>query len=128
MIKLDPLISVTDVERSVEWYCQVFDCERAHGGKGRFAVLELENNEVLLCLHNRAEGDHPTLTNPGLAPGNGLLLYFRAENMDTIRQNVEKAGLVVDKEVYVNPNSEKREFSIRDPDGYYLTISEFHSY
>jgi predicted enzyme related to lactoylglutathione lyase len=128
MIKLDPLIAVTDVERSVEWYRQVFDCERAHGGKGRFAVLESENNQVLLCLYNRADGDHPTLTNPMLAPGNGLLLYFRAENMDVIRQNVEKTGFVVDKDIHVNPNSLKREFSIRDPDGYYLTISEFHSY
>ncbi len=56
------------------------------------------------------------------------MLYFRTSNMDEIRQNVEKAGFPVEEEIYLNPNSTKMEFSLKDPDGYYITITEFHKY
>jgi len=68
------------------------------------------------------------MTNPGITPGNGLILYFRTENMNVIRQNVEKIGGFIVEDIHLNPNSRKKEFSLRDPDGYYLTITEFHKY
>jgi predicted enzyme related to lactoylglutathione lyase len=68
------------------------------------------------------------MTNPRIAPGNGLILYFRTENMNAIRQNVEKIGGLIAEEIHLNPNSRRQEFSLRDPDGYYLTITEFHKY
>ena len=48
--------------------------------------------------------------------------------MNAIRQNVEKIGGAIEEDIHLNPNSTKKEFSIRDPDGYYLTITEFHKY
>ena len=48
--------------------------------------------------------------------------------MSTIRENVEKIGAAIAEEIHLNPNSKKMEFSLRDPDGYYLTITEFHKY
>ena len=98
-----------------------------HGGK-EFDVLVSENDEVLICLHKWGEHEHPTMTNPGIAHGNGLILYFRTENMNAIRQNVVKIGVSIEEEIHLNPNSRKMEFSLRDPDGYYLTITEFHKY
>jgi hypothetical protein len=41
---------------------------------------------------------------------------------------VEKIGYPVEEDIHLNPNSTKMEFSIRDPDSYYLTITEFHKY
>ena len=129
MAKIDPIIAVKDVEASSKWYQQVFGFRRIHGGKERFAVLVSENDEILLCLHKwEEEHHHPTMTSPSITPGNGLILYFRTENMDVIRQNVEKIGSIVEEEIHLNPNSLKKEFSLRDPDGYYLTITEFHKY
>ena len=129
MIKIDPIIAVKDVEASSKWYQQVFGFRRVHGGKERFAVLVSENDEILLCLHKwEEEHHHPTMTSPGITPGNGLILYFRTENMDAIRQNIEKIGSIAEEEIHLNPNSLKKEFSLRDPDGYYLTITEFHKY
>lgn len=93
-----------------------------------FDILVSETNEVLLCLYKWGEHGHPTMLNPAIAPGNGLILYFRTENINTIRQNVEKLGDNVEEDIHLNPNSTKLEFSIRDPDGYYLTITEFHQY
>lgn len=126
-MKLDPIIAVNDVQASADWYVSIFNCRRAHGGN-EFAVLVLEDGEVLICLHKWGAHEHPTMTSENIRPGNGLILYFRTHDMEAIRQNVDKAGSHVEEEIHQNPNSTKKEFSVRDPDGYYLTITEFHKY
>ncbi len=128
MITIDPIIAVKDVEASTEWYRQVFGFKRAHGEKEMFAVLVSDEDKVLLCLHKWEEDNHPSMINPTIAPGNGLILYFRTDNMNLIRQNVERTGGLVEEEIHLNQNSEKKEFSLRDPDGYFLTITEYHKY
>ncbi len=127
MTTIDPIIAVKDIEASSKWYQSVFGCRSMHGGKD-FDILVSENDEVLICLHKWGEHGHPTMTNPNIAHGNGLILYFRTENMNAIRQNVEKIGASIEEEIHLNTNSAKMEFSLRDPDGYYLTITEFHKY
>ncbi|MEP6466634.1 MAG: VOC family protein [Parafilimonas sp.] len=127
MTRIDPIIAVKDVEASSKWYQSVFGCKSMHGGK-EFDILVSENEEILICLHKWEAHGHPTMTNPTITPGNGLLLYFRTENMNAIRQNVEKIGGSVEEDIHLNPNSTKKEFSLRDPDGYYLTVTEFHEY
>lgn len=127
MTNTDPIIAVKNVEISAKWYQSVFECKNSHGGTD-FAVLVSKNNEVLLCLHKWGEHEHPTMINPSLMSGNGLILYFRTEDMNLIRQNIETLGYPLEEEVHLNPNSTKMEFSVRDPDGYYLIISEYHKY
>lgn len=127
MAKPDPIIAVKDIRASSQWYQSVFNWKSLHGGD-HFDVLVAENDEIVLCLHPWGRDGHPTMTNPGITPGNGLILYFRTDNMRTIRQNVENMGYAVEEDIHLNPNSSKLEFSLRDPDGYYLTISEFHKY
>ena len=34
----------------------------------------------------------------------------------------------VEDEIQLSPNSRRKEFSLRDPNGYYITIAEFHKY
>lgn len=127
MTKIDPIIAVKDVEASSMWYQQIFGFRRTHGGN-EFAVLVSENDEITLCLHKWGAHHHPTMINPSITPGNGLILYFRTKNMNAIRQNVEKIGSIIEEDINLNPNTLKKEFSLRDPDGYYLTITEFHKY
>jgi predicted enzyme related to lactoylglutathione lyase len=127
MTKVDPIIAVKNVEVSSRWYQSVFDCRSMHGGK-EFDILVIDNDEVLICLHKWGEHGHPSMANAGITPGNGLILYFRTENMNRIRQNAEKTGGFIAEGIHLNPNSAKMEFSLRDPDGYYLTITEFHKY
>jgi len=124
--KLDPIIAVKDVEASSRWYQSVFECRSAHGGE-EFDILVAEKNEVLLCLHRWGAHEHPTMLHSGDLIGNGLILYLRTENMEQIRQNVKKLDLEVEEEIHHNPNSQKKEFSLRDPNGYYLIITEFHT-
>lgn len=126
-MKVDPIIAVKDVETSSEWYQSVFGWKSKHGGN-EFGILVSEEDEVMLCLHKWGEHEHPTMTSAQVTPGNGLILYFRTENMDEIRQKIKDVGYSLESEIQLNPNSGKREFSLRDPDGYYLTVSEFHEY
>lgn len=125
MTKLDPILAVKDVEASSKWYQSLFGCRSMHGGKA-FDILVAENDEILLCLHQWGEHAHPTMANSTITPGNGLILYFRTDNIDVIRKNAGKTGSLIEEEIHVNPNSTKKEFSLRDPDGYYLTITEYH--
>jgi hypothetical protein len=127
MTKLDPIIAVKNVEASSRWYQAVFGCSSMHGGN-EFDVLVTEDNEVLICLHKWGTHEHPTMTNPDITPGNGVILYFRTDQMNLIRQNVENSGYSIEEEIHLNPNSLRNEFSLRDPDGYYLTITDYHQY
>jgi hypothetical protein len=127
MAKLDPIIAVKDIEFSSKWYQSVFNWRSLHGG-GHFDILVDENDEIILCLHPWEQDEHPTMVNSDITPGNGLILYFRTDNMRNIRQNVEKLGYAVEEDVHQNPNSSKMEFALKDPDGYYLIITDFHQY
>ena len=127
MIRVDPIIAVKDVDSSSNWYEEVFGFKRNHGGDN-FSVLLSEDDEIILCLHKWEEHNHPTMMNPNIPAGNGLLLYFRTHNMLLIYQNAIAAGSPIEEEVHLNSNSLRQEFSIRDPDGYYLTVTEFHEY
>lgn len=126
-MRLDPIIAVRDVETSTKWYQQIFELQNDHGGD-HFSVLVSADNEIILCLHKWGEHGHPTMKDPDVTPGNGLLLYFRTENMNKIYENVLKAGCVIEQDIRLNRNSRRKEFSIRDPDGYFLTVTEYHKY
>ena len=104
MTKIDPIIAVRDVEASSEWYQSVFGCKSMHGGKV-FDVLVSENDEILICLHKWGEHQHPTMINPGITPGNGLILYFRTENMNIIYENALKVGCVIEEDIHLNPKN-----------------------
>jgi len=127
MTKLDTIIAVKDVEASTKWYQQIFGFKSLHGGN-EFSVLATQDGEIILCLHKWGEHQHPTMTDQTITPGNGLILYFRTHDMTAIRQNIEKIGCSIEEDIHLNPNSLKNEFSLRDPDGYYLTVTEFHRY
>jgi hypothetical protein len=56
-------------------------------------------------------------------PGNGLLLFFRVDDFDMAPPRARALVARLEEEPHVNPNTGTREFSLRDPDGYYVTVS-----
>ena len=126
-MQIDPIIAVKDVPKASQWYQQVFGYTSQHGGND-FDVLLSEEGEIMLCLHRWGEHDHPSMKDPGITPGNGLILYFRTNKLETIRQNLKNLDYPVAREIQLNPNSGMQEFSVVDPNGYYLTVSEFHRF
>ena len=128
MTKIDPIIAVKDVNGSAKWYEKIFGFKNSSPEGHGFAVLKSETNEIVLCLHQWEMDDHPTMTDPSITPGNGLILYFRTENMDKIHQRAVNEGCKIEEDIHLNPRPMKREFSLSDLDGYFLTVSEFHEF
>lgn len=126
-MKIDPIIAVKDVGESSRWYQSVFNWKSMHGGD-EFEILVSSQNEILLCLHKWGAHEHPTMRNSEITPGNGLILYLRTENIEEIRENLRQMNYDLEVDIQRNPNSGKKEFSVVDPNGYYLTISEFHKF
>ena len=127
MTNLDPIIAVDNVKASAELYHRIFGFINAHGGEN-FAVLTTENGDIILCHHKWSEHEHPSLTDKTLPTGNGLVLYFRTNDLETIRKKVGEVGIPIEVEIHLNPNSLKKKFSFKDLDGYYLTVTKFHKY
>ncbi len=118
------IIGVRDVPSSFKWYQSLFGQRETRPGHDYFGQIVDTDGTVLLCLHQWGAHEHPTLTSAEIAtPGNGLLLFFRVDDYDN---TLERARVLVtrfEEEPHVNPNTRTREFSLRDPDGYYVTIS-----
>jgi catechol 2,3-dioxygenase-like lactoylglutathione lyase family enzyme len=118
------IIGVNDVAGSFKWYQSLFgqpETRPAHDGWGQ--ILDADGT-VLLCLHEWGTHEHPSLISPDNgSPGNGLLLFFRVDDFDIALKRARALASRFEEEPHVNPNTQTREFSLRDPDGYFVTIS-----
>ena len=118
------IIGVSDVLGSFKWYQSLFSQPETLPSHDDFGQILDTDGTVLLCLHTWGAHEHPSLMSPDEAPpGNGLLLFFRVDDFDMALKRVRALVTRLEEEPHVNPNTQTREFSLRDPDGYYVTIS-----
>jgi catechol 2,3-dioxygenase-like lactoylglutathione lyase family enzyme len=118
------IIGVSDVASSFKWYQSLFGQPETPPGHDHFGQILDTDGTVLLCLHEWGAHEHPSLTSPDYAtPGNGLLLFFRIDDFDLALQRARGLVSRLEEEPHVNPNTRTKEFSLRDPDGYYVSIS-----
>jgi catechol 2,3-dioxygenase-like lactoylglutathione lyase family enzyme len=124
MIRTWTIIGVADVPRSLAWYQGLLGLAPAPAAHDHFAQAIDADGTVLLCLHAWGAHEHPTLTSPELAaPGNGLLLFFRVSDDGAALTRARATAERLEEEPHRNPNTGTIEFSLRDPDGYYVTVS-----
>jgi len=118
------IIGVRDVPRSFGWYQALFGQRSSRPEHPHFGQVLDSDGTVLLCLHEWGAHEHPSLMSPDLAiPGNGLLLFFRVDDFDMALQRARALVPRLEEEPHLNQNTRTSEFSLRDPDGYYVTIS-----
>jgi catechol 2,3-dioxygenase-like lactoylglutathione lyase family enzyme len=118
------IIAVADVPGSFKWYQTLLGLPETAPAHDNFGQILDSDGTVLLCLHEWGAHEHPSLLSRDHAqPGNGLLLFFRVDDFDTALPRARALAARLEKEPHVNPNTETMEFSLRDPDGYYVTIS-----
>ena len=119
------IIGVADVPASFRWYQTLFGQPPTPPAHDDFGQILDGDGTVLLCLHQWGAHGHPPLTSPDQAtPGNGLLLFFRVGDYDAALVRARALVSGFDEEPHLNPHTRTMEFSVRDPDGYYVTISE----
>jgi catechol 2,3-dioxygenase-like lactoylglutathione lyase family enzyme len=118
------IIGVGNVSVSFKWYQSLLGLPATAPAHDYFGqILDLEGT-VLLCLHEWGAHDHPSLESPDHAqPGNGLLLFIRVDDFDLALTRARALVTRFEEEPNVNRSTGTPEFSLRDPDGYYVTIS-----
>jgi catechol 2,3-dioxygenase-like lactoylglutathione lyase family enzyme len=118
------IIGVGDVPSSLAWYQALLGVPSTAPAHDHFGQIVDADGTVLLCLHAWGAHEHPSLMSPARAePGNGLLLFFRVDDFELALARARSIVERFDEEPHRNPNTETMEFSVRDPDGYYVTIS-----
>ena len=118
------IIGVSDVPTSFKWYQSLFGQAETAPAHSYFGKILDSDGTVLLCLHEWGAHEHPSLMSPARdTPGNGLLLFFRVDDFDLALPRARELVSRLEEEPHVNPNTGTMEFSLRDPDGYYVTIS-----
>ncbi len=122
------IIGVRDVPGSFKWYQSLFGHAETGAGHADFGRILDADGTVLLCLHQWGAHGHPSLMSPNDAgAGNGLLLFFRVDDFDMALHRARALVARLEEEPHANPNTRTQEFSLRDPDGYYLTLSALSS-
>ena len=122
------IIGVRDVPSSFKWYQSLFGQPETRPGHADFGQILDSDGTVLICFHQWGAHEHPSLMSRDEAtPGNGLLLFFRVDDFDMSLKRARALVARLEEEPHVNPNTRTEEFSLRDPDGYYVTISELSS-
>ena len=118
------IIGVRDVAVSLKWYQSLFGQPATPPAHPDFGQIRDGDGTVLLCLHEWGAHGHPPLTTPDRGtPGNGLLLFFRVDDFDQVLPRARQLVARLEEEPHLNPSTATQAFSLRDPDGYYVSIS-----
>jgi len=126
MKRIWTIIGVRDVAKSFRWYQSLFGRPETEPAHDHFGQIIDADGTVLLCLHQWGAHEHPTLTSPDTAtPGNGLLLFFLVDDFALALERARSLVTRFEEEPHLNPSTRSEEFSLRDPDGYYVTLSAF---
>lgn len=124
MKRIWTIIGVRDVAQSFKWYQSLFGQPETAPGHPYWGQILDSDGTVLLCLHEWGAHAHPSLMSPDEAtPGNGLLLFFRVDDYDQALKRARALVPRLEEEPHLNPATGTMEFSLRDPDGYYVTLS-----
>jgi catechol 2,3-dioxygenase-like lactoylglutathione lyase family enzyme len=124
MKSLWTIIGVRDVPRSFHWYQSLLGQPETPPAHTDFGQIVDSDGTVLLCVHEWGAHEHPSLMSPDHAtPGNGLILFFRVDDFDMALARARALVARLDEEPHVSRGTGTEEFSLRDPDGYFVTIN-----
>ena len=124
MRRIWTIIGVGNVPVSFKWYQSLLGLPETAPAHDDFGQILDSDGTVLICLHEWGAHGHPSLMRPDDGgPGNGLLLFFRVDDFNMALRRARALVTRLEEESHVNPNTGTSEFSLRDPDGYYVTIS-----
>jgi predicted enzyme related to lactoylglutathione lyase len=115
------MLFVRDVPGSVAWYKTLLGADNDRGGNRYDRIVR--NGSILLRLHSVDTDRHPAVVSPndGIA-GRGVLLFVRVSDLDDVHRRALDLGAEIVQPPYQNEEARHIAFTLRDPDGYALTI------
>lgn len=123
-----PLLAVSDVERSSKWYQRLLGVRSDHGGSEYERLLW--NGVLVLQLHSfTVEHHHGLIGNRDDRPyGNGVLLWLEVEDFDEVMQRASAMNVEIVLPRHRNPpegdgGPNHWECWMHDPDGYVVVIA-----
>jgi catechol 2,3-dioxygenase-like lactoylglutathione lyase family enzyme len=123
-----PLIAVTNVEASSQWYQHLLGCQSAHGGAEYERLVS--KGSLILQLHRfEVAHHHGAIGNPANKPyGNGVLLWFEIDDFDAALTRVAELKPDIVLPCHRNPPDRDGgpnhwEIWLRDLDGYTVVLA-----
>lgn len=116
-----PLIAVTDVEKTSQWYQTILGLESGHGGREYEQLLY--EQRMVLQLHQWQAHEHPHIGDPKRVIGNGVLLWFESNRFDEMVHKLQTHQVEILEGPKYNPNAHHREIWFRDLNGYTLVVA-----
>jgi len=121
------MLVVASVPASAAWYAELFGLTSGHGGD-QFEMMMGPDGQMELMLHHREFGEHPGMTDPKEGtPGRGVLLYLSVPDAQAIFEQAKTMDADLVDEPHFNPNARSVEFTLRDLDGYAISVSEWRT-
>ena len=116
---LIPVLDVCDVDTSIEFYCDILGFSMEDkvewGGKTEWALLRTDKVQLMLCASQTSPDAE---TGPD---GDGVFFVY-LDNVEAMHVYLGSKGYTTLPSV-PHPAAAKKEFYIRDPDGYVLWFS-----
>ena len=103
---IDPILSVSDMQRSLRFYVDLLGFENAEWGDDDFTCVFRDGFNILLC---RGSQGHP-----------GTWIYIAVDNARKAFEILSSRGAKIQKELTKQPWA--LEFNVEDPDGHVLRI------
>jgi len=117
------MIVTRSVPGAAAWYCRLLDAETDHDGEEFNRVMK--DGEVLLMLHQWQDGEHGARLPADRATplGDGVIIWFLTDDLEAIHRRAHELDAEIVAEPHDNPRAQWREFSLRDPDGYTVSVA-----
>lgn len=122
-----PSLVTTDMEATVAWYQNNLGAEvkmsvpsKSDPNKARFVTITVEGNDIMLETVAGVEDKYPQLKGQ-VAVGYGLALNVQVADAQAVYDALaDKSGIIAEP---ANTFYGMREFTIKDPNGYLMTIA-----
>ncbi len=121
-MKVQPMIAVRDVRASAAFYEKLLGAQSGHGGD-EYEQLWVEGKLVLQLHDCRPDPNHGPLRDLGIAPGNGVILWFAVSDFEAQLERAKMMDAQLDREPSMNPFARQMEIWLHDPDGYQVVIA-----
>ena len=118
-MRAEIMLFAKDVELTSKWYQDFLGLQGGHGGP-EYEMLK-DGDELLLQLHH-ADADHDHGVSGGGVAGSGVIVFIHVDDVDAVHDKAVELGLEVVQAPHDNELAGMREFTLRDLNGYTLTI------